>query len=57
MLEKGLIVNSLLEDTPHAIKQAAGKEGGPPVFIVHESKLNLNNLKIALKKFKVSIGV
>ena len=57
MLEKGLIVNSLLGDLPTATKQAAGREGGPAGFIVHVSKSNLNNLERVLKKFKASIGV
>ena len=57
MLEKGLIVNSLLGDIPTATKQAAGMEGGPAGFLVHISKSNLNNLERALKKCKASIGV
>ena len=57
MLEKGLIVNSLLLDIPTGTKQAAGREGGPAGFLVHVSKSNLNNLERALKKFKASIGV
>ena len=57
VLEKGLIVNSLLGDIPTATKQAAGREGGPAGFLVHVSKSNLNNLERALKKFKASIGV
>ena len=57
MLEKGLIVNSLLGDIPTATKQAAGKEGGPADFLKYVSKSNLNNLERALKKFKASIGV
>ena len=42
VLEKGLIVNSLLGDIPTATKQAAGREGSPAGFIVHVSKSNLN---------------
>ena len=57
MLEKGLIVNSLLGDIPTATEQAAGREEGPAGFFVHVSKSNLNNLERALKKFKASIGV
>ena len=45
MLEKGLIVNSLLGDIPTAIKQAAGMKDIPIDFLVHVSKSNLNNLK------------
>ena len=56
MLEKGLIVNSLLGDIPTATKQAAGREGVPSGFLVHVSKSNLNNLERALKKFKAYIG-
>ena len=57
VLEKSLIVNALLKDIPTATKQADGREGVPAGFLVHVSKSNLNNLKRALKKFKVSIGV
>ena len=57
VLEKGLIVNSLLVDIPTATKQAAGREGNHASFLVHVSKSNLNNLERALKKFKTSIGV
>ena len=57
MLEKGLIVNSLLGDIPTATKQASGREGGTAGCLVHVSKSNLNNLKRALKKFKASIRV
>ena len=56
MLEKDLLVNSLLGDMPTATKQAAGSEGGPAGFLVHVSKIN-NNLERALKNFKASIGV
>ena len=56
MLEKGLIVISLLVDIPTAT-QAAGRKGGPAGFLVHISKSNLNNLERALNKFKVSIEV
>ena len=52
MLEKGLIVNSLLGDIPNATKQAVGREEGPADFLVHEYKSNLTNLERALKKFK-----
>ena len=42
MLEKGLIVNSLLGDIPTAIKQAAGrKKKDSTGFLVHVSKSNL----------------
>ena len=57
MLEKSLIVNSLLGDIPTATKQAKEREEGPAGFLVHVSKSNLNNLDRALKKFKASIGV
>ena len=57
MLETCLIVNSLLGDIPTATKLAAGREGNPAGFLVHVSKSNLSNLEIALKKFKVSIGL
>ena len=55
VLEKSLIVNSLLRDITTATKQTAGSEGGPADFLVHVSKSNLNNLERALKKFKASI--
>ena len=57
MLEKGLIVNSLLREIPTATKQSAVMEGDPAGFLVNISKSNLNNLERALKKLKVSIGV
>ena len=57
MLEKGLIVNSLLGDLTTATKQAAGKEGSTAGLLVYLSKSNLNNLERALKKFNASIGV
>ena len=57
LFKKVLIVNSVLRNIPTAIKQAAGREGGPVGFLVHVSKSNLNNLEIVLKKFKASIGV
>ena len=57
MLEKGLIVNSLLGAISTATKQAARREGGTTGFLVHVSKSNLNNLERALKKIKDSIGV
>ena len=41
VLEKGLIVNSLLGDISTATKQAAGSEGDPAGFIVYVSKSNL----------------
>ena len=47
ILEKGLIVNSLLGDIPTATKQAAGREGGPAGFLVHVSNSKLNNLERA----------
>ena len=37
ILEKGLIVNSLLREIPTSTKQAAGREGGPAGFLVHVS--------------------
>ena len=42
VLEKGLIVNSLLGDIPNATKQAVGRVVGPAGFLVHVSKSNLN---------------
>ena len=57
MLEKGLIVNSLLGDIPTATKQAAGRDGGLAGFLVHVFKSKLTNLERALKKFKASIGI
>ena len=57
VLEKGLIVNSLLGDIPAATKQAAGRKRSSAGFLVHVSKSNLNKLERALKKFKASIGV
>ena len=57
MLEKVLIVNSLLGDIPAATKQAEGRKRGSAGFLVYVSKSNLNNLERALKKFKASIGV
>ena len=51
VLEKGLIVNSLLGDIPTATKQSAGREGDPAGFLVHESKSNLDNFERALTKF------
>ena len=41
VLEKGLIVNSLLGDIPTATNQAAGREGVPAGFLVHLSNSNL----------------
>ena len=40
VLEKGLIVNSLLGNIPAATKQETESEGGPAGFIVHVSKSN-----------------
>ena len=57
MIEKVLIVNSLLGDIPTAIKQAVRIERGPASFLVNVSKSNLNNLERALKKFKFSFGI
>ena len=57
VLEKGLIVNSLLGNIPTATKQALGREGSPAGFLVHVSKSNLNNTEGVLMKFKTSIGV
>ena len=54
MLEKDVIVNSLLGYIPTATKQAAGRERGPAGFLVNVSKSNLNNLERALKKLKAS---
>ena len=56
MIEKFLIVNSLLRDIPTATKQAAGRKRGPSGFIVHVSKSILNNVKRALKKFRLQLG-
>ena len=57
VLEKGLIVNSLLEDVPTVTKQAEVKRRERAGFLVHVYKSNLNNLERALKKLKASIGV
>ena len=35
VLEKGLIVNTLLVNIPTATKQAVGRKGGPAGFLVH----------------------
>ena len=45
LLEKGLIVRSLLGDIQTANKQAVGREGGPAGILLHVSNSNLNNLK------------
>ena len=56
MLEKGLIVNSLLETYKLPLsKQREGKE--VLIFLVLVSKFNLNNFERAIKKFKASIRV
>ena len=47
MLEKALIVDSLVGDIPIATKQEARSEGGPACFLVHLIKSNLNNLERA----------
>ena len=52
MLEKVLIVNSLLGDIPTAIKNKIEGKWIPASFLVHVSKSNINNLERALKKFK-----
>ena len=57
VLEKGLIVNSLLGDIPNATKQAAGREEGPAGFLVHVSKSDLNKPERTLKKLKASMVV
>ena len=57
MLEKGLIVNSLLGDIPTATKQAEEREGVPEGLLVHVSKSNFNNFERALKKFKLQLGL
>ena len=57
MLEKDLIVKSLLGDIPNATKQAAGREEGPAGFLVHVSKSDLNKLERTLKKLKASMVV
>ena len=54
MLEKGLIVISLLGDIPTALSKQ--REGGLAVFFVHVSKSNLNNLERALKKLRLQLG-
>ena len=56
MLEKVLIVNSLLGDIPTANKRAKGREGVPEGFLVNISKLILNFLERVLKNFNASIG-
>ena len=55
MLEKGLIVNSLMGDIPTATKQAARRKGNPAGFLAHVFKSNLNNQERALKKFKAAL--
>ena len=50
VLEKVLIVNSLLRDILTATKQAAGREGGHAGFLLHVSMSNLNNLESSLKE-------
>ena len=50
VLEKGLIVSSLLGDISTATKQAAWREEDPAGFFVHVSKSNLNNLERDLKE-------
>ena len=57
MLEKGLIVNSLLGDVPTATNQTFGREGGLVGFLVHVSKSNLNNLERALKNLRLQLGI
>ena len=57
MHDKGLIVNSLLGDILTDNKQESRREGDPAGFLVHVSKLNLNYLERALKKYKTSTGV
>ena len=47
LLEKRMIVNSMLGDIPTATKQAAGSEGDPAGFLVHVSKSILNYLERA----------
>ena len=56
MLEKGLIINSLLGDIPTATKQAAGRKEGPAGLLVYVSKSNLNNMERGLKKFRLQLG-
>ena len=56
MLEKGLIVNSLLGEYQLTLSIQKGREGDLAGFLVHVSKSNLNNLERALKKFKALIG-
>ena len=50
VLEKVLIVNSLLRDILTATKQAAGREGVHAGFLLHVSMSNLNNLESSLKE-------
>ena len=57
VLDKGLIVNSLLGDIATATKQATGRKGGPAGLLVYVSKSNLNNLERALRNFMAVIGV
>ena len=45
VLEKGLIVNSLLGDIPTATKKAEGRGGGPDAYLYIKIKSNLNNHK------------
>ena len=50
VLEKGLIVNSLVGDKPTDTKQAVGRELGPAGFLILVSKSNLKNSERALKE-------
>ena len=56
MLEKVLIVNSLLGDIPPDTKQAAETEGIIQASLYMYPSQNLNNLERALKKFKLHMG-
>ena len=56
MLEKGLIVNSLLGDIPNATKQAAGREWSPAGFLVYVSKSNIIILKEPKRNLRLQLG-
>ena len=57
VFEKGPIVNNLMGDISTVSKQVGLMKVCPAGFLLHVSKSNLNDLEIALKKFKASIEV
>ena len=57
MLEKGLIVNSLLKDIPTASKKNTEGEGGLAGFLVHVSKSNIYiTLKEPYRNLRLQLG-